>query len=95
MKTLFVMSLVCALMSLLAIFGFSAMSIVPGSATEIFRTQVMIFAGVFAVAWLCLAFWVQTRQRAPSRPLPPPWLRQLLVCASVVYLFSVFYLVMG
>ena len=95
MRTLFVMSLVCALMSLLAIFGFSAMSIVPGSATESVLPQMMIIAGAFAVAWLCLAFWVRARQLAVSRPPPPPWLRQVLVCAGVVYLLGVLCLAIG
>ncbi|MGA2540394.1 MAG: hypothetical protein ABSG78_02395 [Verrucomicrobiota bacterium] len=95
MRTVFVMSLVCALMSLLAIFGFSAMSIVPGHGTEGERTQMMIVAGAFAVAWLCLAFWVRSRQRAASRPLPPQRLRRLLVCASVVYLIGVLCVAFG
>ena len=95
MRTLFVMSLVCALTSLLAIFGFSAMSIVPGSATESVRPQMMIVGGTFAVAWLCLAFWVRAGQRAASRPPPPQWLRQLLVCATVVYLLGILCFAIG
>jgi len=95
MRTLFVMSLVCALMSLLAIFGFSAMSIVPGTVAGSVRPQMMIVAGAFAGAWLCVAFWARAIQCAASRPPPPPWLRQLLVCASVVYVLGVLCLAIG
>jgi len=95
MRTLFVMSLVCALMSLLAIFGFSAMRIVPGSVAGSVRPQMMIVAGAFAVAWLGLAFWVRAGQRAASRPAPPQWLRRGLVCVGVVYLLGVLCLAIG
>jgi hypothetical protein len=42
MRALFVMPLICALMSLLAIFGLAAMTIVPRSGAESFRGH-MIF----------------------------------------------------
>jgi hypothetical protein len=95
MRTLFIMSLVCAVMSLLAIFGLSAMTVVPRTGAETARAQMMLVAGVFLVAWLGLAFWVRARQRAASQSLPPLWLRRLLVCVSVVYLLGAFFLVIG
>jgi hypothetical protein len=95
MKTLFVMSLVCALMSLLAVFGISAMTVVPRPGAESARAQMMLAAGAFAVAWLCLAFWVRARRRAASQSPPPQWLMRLLIGVSVVYLLGVFFLVGG
>ena len=95
MRTLFIMSLACALMSLLAIFGLSAMTVVPRPGTESARAQMMLVAGGFLVAWLGLAFWVRARQRAASQSPPPLWLKRLLVCVSVVYLLGVFSLVIG
>ena len=94
-RTLFVMSLVCALMSLPAIFGVSAIDFVPGPGGEKARMQMMLFAGAFVAAWLCLAFWVRARQRAASRPSPPQWLTRLLICVSVVYLLGVLCCVIG
>jgi hypothetical protein len=95
MRTLFIMSLVCAVMSLLAIFSLSAMTVVPRLGAESVRAQMMLVAAGFLVAWLGLAFWVRARQRAASQSSPPPWLRRLLVCVSVVYLLGVFFLVIG
>jgi hypothetical protein len=95
MRNLFVISVTCALVSLLAVFCLSSMSIVPRPDGEIFRAHLMLVAGAFTVAWLCLAFWVRVRQRAAMQPLPPQWLRRLMVGVGVVYLFSVFLLVIG
>jgi hypothetical protein len=92
MNTLFVMSLVDALMSLLAVFGVSAMTVVPRSGAESTRVQMMLAAGIFGVAWVCLAFWARVRRRAASQSLPPQWLRRLLVSVSVVYLLGVLFL---
>jgi hypothetical protein len=43
MRELFIMPLICALMSLLAIFGLSAMTFVPRAGAESFRAH-MIFS---------------------------------------------------
>ena len=94
MRTLFVMSLACALMSLLAVLGLSAMTIVPRPGAENARALTMLGTGAFGVAWLCLAFRLRARQRAAAPPLPP-WSRRLLVGVSVVYLLCVLSLVMG
>ena len=95
MRKLFVISLACALMSLLAAFCLSAMTIVARPGGEASRLQMMLAAGAFIVAWLCLAFWAQARQRAGTQALPPQWLRHLLIGVGVVYLLSVFLLVVG
>jgi len=95
MRSLFVISLTCALVSLLAVFCLSAVSIVPHRGSEIFSAHLMLVAGAFTVAWLCLAFWVRVRQRAATQPRPPQWLRRLMVGVGVVYLLSVFLLVIG
>lgn len=82
-------------MSLLAVLGSSAMTIVPRPGPESARDQMMLVAGAFFVAWLCVAFWVRMRQRAASQSVPPHWLRWLLMFVGVVYLLAVFLLVIG
>jgi hypothetical protein len=91
MRALFIMPLICALMSLLAIFGFSAMTIVPRSGAESFRGHMIFAAGAFCVAWLCLAFWLRARSQASL----PRWFRRLLVVVSIFYVLAVIVFVIG
>jgi predicted membrane channel-forming protein YqfA (hemolysin III family) len=84
-KTLFVVSLVCALTSLLAVVGVFAMTIVPGPGAANDRGWMMLVAGGFAVVWLSLAFWARPRRCAASQSPAPGWLIGLLVCAGISY----------
>ena len=95
MKSLFVMSLVSAVVSLLALFGFSVMSYVPGPGVEKERAVMMTVAGLFAIAWLGVALWARPRRNAELQPLPPKWLRRLLVGVGAVYTLAVLMLVVG
>jgi drug/metabolite transporter (DMT)-like permease len=95
MRTVFVISLACALMSLLAILGLSAMTIVPGPGAQSDRARMMLFAGSFMLAWICLAFWVRARRRAAAQPPPPQWLRRLLAGLGVAYLLGGLVLLIG
>ena len=95
MKPLFIMSFICTVMSLLAIFGLSVTTFVPGPDVERARTLMISVAGVFFLAWLGVAFWARPRQAAAARSLPPQWLRHLLVGVSIVYLLAVFVFVIG
>ena len=79
-------------MSVVAILGLSAMTVVPHSGAESWRSQMMFVAGVFFVGWLCLTFWARPRERAVS---PPHWLRGLLVLVGVVYMLGVLLFVVG
>ena len=88
------MSLICAVMSLLAIFGFSVMTFVPGPDAERERALMMIVATAFLLAWLSVAFWARPRHDAASS-VPPQWLRHLLVGVSIAYLLAVLILVVG
>ena len=92
MTTIFVTSLVSALMSLIAIFGLSAMTIVPSHGAESWRSQMMLVASAFLVGWLCVAVWMRPRQ---NPVLPPRWLRGLLVIAGVVYMLGILFFVLG
>jgi len=92
MKTIFVASLVGALMSMLAIFGLSAMTIVPRHGAESWRSLMILVAGAFLVGWLCIAFWIRPRQH-PA--LPPRWLTGLLVFVSIVYALGILFFVFG
>jgi len=94
MRTIFVMSLACALLSLLAALGLSVTSVVPESGAESLLPLMILGMGVFIV-WLRLAFWVRARNRASTQQLPPQWLRRLLIGVSIVYLLGVFFLLIG
>ena len=90
MKAIFITSLICALMSLLAVVDFSAMTILPGSGAESWHGQMMFAASVFFVGWLCLASWARRRTGTP-----PNWLRRSLAVVGVVYVFGVLLFVGG
>lgn len=92
MKTLFITSLMCAAMSLLAVLGFSSMTLVPGPGTEDWRSQMMFVGGAFFVGWLYLAIWARAGERTAS---PPAWLRRLLVTIGVVYALGIALFVIG
>ena len=94
MRSLFVTSLICGAMSLLALFGFSAMTFVPHPGAESARTQMMMVAGILTVAWFGIAFWARPRQSGVAS-LPPQWLRWLLVGIGITYLLVVFFCVIG
>jgi hypothetical protein len=49
LKTFFITSLVCGVMSLLAVLDFSAMTVVPRPGTESLRGQMMLVAAAFLV----------------------------------------------
>jgi hypothetical protein len=91
MKILLIMPLICALMSLLGIFGLSAMTIVPRPGVESFRGHMILAAGAFCVGWLCLVFWLRTR----SQTSLPIWFRRLLVVVSIFYVLAVFVFAIG
>jgi hypothetical protein len=74
MRPLFIMSLICAVMSLLAIFGLSATTFVPTPDAERERTLMMSVGGVFFLVWLAVAFWARPRATAVAHALPPRWL---------------------
>ncbi len=95
MRPIFLMSLACAVMSLLATFGFSAVSVVPGSSAERLRDPILIAAGAFAVGWLAVAFWARAHLRAGASSLPPLWLRRVVMGVGVVYLLGVFLVAFG
>jgi len=95
MRLLFIMSIICAVMSLLAIFGLSATSFVPTPDAERESTLMMSVAGVFFLVWLGIAFWARPRTTAEVHSLPPRWLRHSLMGFSVVYLLAVFVFVIG
>jgi predicted membrane channel-forming protein YqfA (hemolysin III family) len=85
------MLLICALTSALAIFGLSAMTIVPSAGAERFRGQMIFAAGGFCFVWLCMALWLRAR---PQPPLPR-WFSPLLVVVSIFYVLGVFAFVIG
>jgi hypothetical protein len=95
MKSLFIISLLCSAQSLLALFWFSAVTIVPRPGVESYRAQMMLVAGAFAIAWLGLAFWARRRRSPATKSLPPQWLRRSLSAIGVVYLLVVFFCVFG
>lgn len=95
MRTVLIMSLICAAMSLLAIFGMSATTIVPTPDAERERALIMSVAGAFLLVWLTVAFWARPRSVAMVRALPPRWLRHSLVGFGVVYTLAILFFVIG
>jgi hypothetical protein len=95
MKLHFILSLACAGMSFLAILGLSAMTVVPEPEAESTVNQMMLIAGAFMVAWLCLAFWLHSRIRVASASPLPRWLSRLLICMNVLFLLGVCLFVIG
>lgn len=93
MRTLYFMSLVSAIMSLVCAIGFSAITIAPGPGAEAGRARLVLLAVAFFVAWLCLALWVRIRKRSGSPPALPKWVETPLILVSFLYclvvLFSV------
>jgi hypothetical protein len=79
-------------MSLIAILGISAMTVVPGSGAESWRSQMILVAGIFFIGWLCLTFWARPRERVVS---PPQWLRGLFVLAGVIYMLGILFFVIA
>ncbi|HEX4264558.1 MAG TPA: hypothetical protein VH597_09485 [Verrucomicrobiae bacterium] len=92
MRTAFITSLVSALMSLIAILGLSAMTIVPHRGAELWQAQMMLISAVFFLIWIALAFCLRPR---PSLPLLPRWLRGTLTGAGVVYVLGILLFVIG
>jgi hypothetical protein len=92
MKALFITSVICALLSLLALFAVSAMTFTPGPGVESERRQMELASGAFFVGWLCVAFWARSRRHAASQPR---WLSQPLVFIGVVYVLGVLLFVVG
>jgi len=95
MKAIFIMALVCVLMSVLALIGVSAMTIVPGPGAESFRDRISLAAGVSLIVWLGVALWAGVRQGAVTESSPPRWVRRLLLVFSIVYLLGSFTFFLG
>ena len=86
MRPLFFLSLICALMSLLALLGMSVVTMAPGSEAERFHTPIMLTQVVFLAAWLGQAGWARSRLRSDPQSWPPRWLSRLWMLAGILYL---------
>lgn len=86
MRTLFIHALVCASMSLLAIFWLLARTLIPTVGVENSHGHTIFAAGAFCVVWLFMAFWLRARSQASL----PGWLRRLLLVVSISYSLAVF-----
>lgn len=85
MKAVFSMSLVSALLSLLAVLALSAITIVPRPGAEAFRAAVMGVGTIFFFVWLVVALWARRRWRGEASEPVPVWLRRVLLGLSAVY----------
>ena len=88
MKSLFLMSLVCATAGLLAMVSLSAVTVVPRPGAELSRSWLMMLVSVLLVGWIALAIWASWRWRKARQSLPPLWLRGMLIFVGVVYLLA-------
>jgi len=90
LRTAFIISLVSAVMSLVAIFGISAMTFVPRAESS--QERLMLASAAFFLVWLSLAIWL----RPGARPVSlPRWARGLLVSAGVIYVLLILFFVIG
>ena len=80
-------------MSLFVIISLSAMTVEPGAGR--FDALMMLFAGVFAVVWPGIAFWVQTLRRAATLSRSREWLGRLWIGFGVVYLLGALLFAIG
>jgi hypothetical protein len=95
MKAIFVTSLVCVVISLVALFCVSAITVMPTSRTEHFRGLTLLLVSAFLLVWASLSYWAWIRSRASSRPLPPQWFRKSLIFAGVAYVLAILILAVG
>ena len=79
------MSLVSALLSLLAVLALSAVTIVPRPGAESFRAAVIGVGTIFFFVWLVVVFWAKRRWRVEASDPVPVWLRRVLLGAGAVY----------
>lgn len=92
MKAAFITSLVSALMSLIAIFCLSAMTVVPGTGAEGERDHVELISAAFFVIWISLAFSLRPGPKPGSLP---GWAQGLVVSAGVVYSIGILLVAVG
>lgn len=95
MKAVFWMSLVSALLSLLAVLALSAITIVPRPGAETFRGAAMAIGTSFFFVWLAVAFWARKRGRAEASNPVPRWPRRVLLGLSGVYCLIVILGILG
>jgi hypothetical protein len=85
MRAVFSMSLVSALLSLLAVLALSAITIVPHPGAETLRAAAMGVGTTFFFVWIAVVFWARMRWQVEASDPVPVWLRRLLLGASTVY----------
>ena len=85
MRAIFSMSLVSALLSLVAVLALSAITIVPRPGAEAFRAAVMGVGTIFFFVWLVVMFWARRRWRAEASDPVAVWLRRVLLGVSAAY----------
>jgi hypothetical protein len=90
MNAAFITSLVSAMMSLIAIIAFSAMTVAPHA--DSWRGHIMLVSAVFFLVWVSLTFWLRPR---PMRASLPGWVQGLLMSAGVVYIVGILLFVIG
>jgi len=95
MLKLIIMSVICALMSGLAIVGISAMTIVPSPTSETHRNQMILAAVIALVAWSLIVVWLGLRRHSSPKASLRPWLKNSLMFASVIYVFAVLAFALG
>jgi hypothetical protein len=85
MSAVFSMSLVSALVSLLAVLALSAITVVPRPGAETLRAVAMGVGTAFFFLWLAVTLWARKRWRVEASNPVPPWLRRVVLGAGAVY----------
>ena len=95
MKSVFIMSLISAVLSLVAFIGFGAMTAVPHSAGRSFPFKTAVAIGLGGVVWMNIAAWAYRRERSAARKEIPRWLKSLLLVISALYSLGAVLLAFG
>jgi hypothetical protein len=84
MRVLFVMSIVCASLSFVAVGALSVITIIPSTEAEGLRSRMELLGIGFAIGWGWLAVWARKR-RGISQTVVVRAVAQALVIMSVIY----------
>ncbi len=95
MRSVFVISLVASLLSLVGALALSAMTVIPGTEADRFLGVSMIVIAVFFPIWVGSAYWTRPRKAAQSgerqsKPLTRAW-----EAFGVLYSLAILLFVLG
>ncbi len=95
MRSVFVISLVASLLSLVGALALSAMTVIPGTEADRFLGVSMIVVAVFFPIWVGSAYRTRQRNAAPSGERQSKRLTRVWEAFGVVYSLAILVFVLG